>query len=98
MVKHVVTFRLKGTPAERHTVASAFKDALLALPEQIEVLRHMEVGLNESPTEDWDLTLVATVDTLADVSLYSNHPAHLAAASIIKDHKADRACVDYSVY
>ena len=32
MIKHIVTFKLTGTPAERKEVANKFKDALMALP------------------------------------------------------------------
>lgn len=95
MVKHIVTFRLTGTPEERARVAAAFRDALLALPSQIDVLQSMEVGINENPAESWDVVLTAVVPTLADVALYANHPAHVAAAGLLAGHKADRACVDY---
>ena len=95
MVKHIVTFKLIGTAEERLAVANQFKDALLALPEKIEVLRSIEVGVNENPAEDWDVVLTAVVDTMDDVSVYANHPAHVAAAGILAGHKEARACVDY---
>ncbi len=95
MVKHIVTFKLTGTPEERARVAAAFRDALLALPSQIDVLQSMEVGINENPAESWDVVLTAVVPTLADVAIYANHPAHVAAAGLLVGHKADRACVDY---
>lgn len=97
MVKHIVTFRLKGTDEERRKAAEAFRDALMALPEKIEVLRSMEVGINENPAESWDVVLTATVDTLADVDVYAKHPAHVAAAAIIAPLKDARACVDYTL-
>ena len=97
MVKHIVTFRLKGTDDERRKAAEAFRDALMALPSQIEVLRSMEVGINENPAESWDVVLTATVDTLADVDVYAKHPAHVAAAAIIDPLKDARACVDYTL-
>ena len=34
---------------------------------------------------------------LKDVETYAKHPAHLAAAAIIKDVKQLRACVDYNM-
>ncbi len=95
MVKHIVTFKLTGTAEERLAVANQFKDALLALPEKIEVLRSIEVGVNENPAEDWDVVLTAVVDTMDDVSVYAKHPAHVAAAGILAGHKEARACVDY---
>lgn len=95
MVKHIVTFKLTGTPEERREVAEAFKKALMALPEQIDVLQSMEVGINENPAEDWDVVLTAIVPTMADVETYAKHPAHVAAAGLLAGHKDSRACVDY---
>lgn len=97
MVKHIVSFKLRGTTEERREAAEAFKSALLALPSQIEVLEGMEVGINENPAEDWDIVLTATVPTMADVAVYATHPAHVAAASIIAPYREARACVDYEV-
>lgn len=97
MVKHIVCFKLKGTPEVRRQVAEQFKSALLALPGQIECLQSMEVGINENPAEDWDVVLTAVVPTMEDVAVYAKHPAHVAAASIVGPHKEARACVDYYV-
>ncbi|HBC21359.1 MAG TPA: stress responsive protein [Porphyromonadaceae bacterium] len=96
MVNHIVTFRLKGTPEQRLDIARRFRDALLALPSQIDVLKSMQVGINENPAEDWDIVLHARVERMADVATYSVHPAHVAAASIIAPYRDARACVDYS--
>ena len=95
MVKHIVTFKLKGTPEERRDIASRFAEALLALPAEIDCLESMEVGVNENPAEDWDVVLTAVVPTRADVETYAKHPAHVAAAAIVGPHKESRACVDY---
>ena len=95
MVKHIVTFKLTGTDAECLAVAQSFKAALEALPDQIDVLRSIEVGINQNPAESWNVVLTAVVDTMADVDVYAKHPAHVAAAGLLAGHKADRACVDY---
>lgn len=95
MVKHIVTFKLGGSTETRLDASRRFKDALLALPEQIEVLQAMEVGINANPNEVWDVVLTAVVSTMADVEVYAKHPAHVAAAAIIAPHKIARACVDY---
>lgn len=97
MVKHIVTFKLSGTPQERREVAEKFAEALLALPAVIDCLESMEVGLNENPSEDWDVVLTAIVPTMADVERYAKHPAHVAAAGLLNGHKEARACVDYEV-
>lgn len=95
MVKHIVTFKFKGSPEERKEVAEKFADALRKLPEQIEELFSIEVGINENPAETWDLVLTATAASLEDVAKYSAHPAHVAAVQIIAPYKEERACVDY---
>lgn len=97
MVKHIVTFKLSGTADERIAVAGRFKEALEALPAVIEPLQSIEVGINANPAEDWDVVLTAVLPTVADVAVYANHPAHVAAAALLAGHKESRACVDYEV-
>lgn len=97
MVKHIVMFKLTGSAESRRAVAESFRDALMALPAQIECLQSMEVGINENASEDWDVVLTAVVPTMADVAVYAKHPAHVAAAALLAGHKEARACVDYVV-
>ena len=96
MTKHIVMFKLQGSDDVRRETALRFKTALDALPKQIDVLQSIEVALNENPGEDWDIVLTAIVPTMADVATYAKHPAHVAAAAIVKDVKQARACVDYN--
>lgn len=95
MVKHIVMFKLNGDAETRRAVARSFREALMALPSQIECLQSMEVGINENPDEDWDVVLTAVVPTMTDVAVYATHPAHVAAAGLLKGHRESRACVDY---
>lgn len=95
MVKHIVTFKLKGSQSERLELAQRFRDALVELPSKIDVLKSIEVGLNQNPAETYDVVLTAVVSTLDEVGIYAKHPAHVAAAGIIGGHVEVRACVDY---
>ena len=95
MVKHIVMFKLHGSDELRRKIAEDFKAALLALPEKIECLQSMEVGINENTAEDWDVVLTAIVPTWKDVNIYAKHPAHAAAAAILGPYKEARACVDF---
>lgn len=97
MVKHIVSFKLNGTPEERLEVARKFKSALEALPAAIGPLESIEVGINRNPDEDWDVVLTAILPTMADVKVYAAHPAHVAAAALLAGHKEARACVDYEI-
>ncbi|MBQ4291932.1 MAG: Dabb family protein [Muribaculaceae bacterium] len=95
MIRHVVTFRLRGSEAERRAAAMKFKEAIEALPEVIDVLKKVEVGININPAETYDMALIAEAETLADVAAYSAHPAHVAAVGIIKPMIESRTCVDF---
>lgn len=97
MIKHVVSFKFKGNEDERKEVARKFAEALIQLPDEIEQLKSIEVGINMNPKETWDLTLTAIADSLEDVAIYSAHPAHQAAVAIIAPFKEERACVDYEI-
>ena len=97
MVKHIVMFKLKDTLSkdEKLEVMNRFKAAIEALPASISVIRKVFVGLNINEAESWDICLESEFDSLDDVKFYAAHPDHVAAASILKDAKQDRACVDY---
>ena len=97
MVKHIVMFKLKDTLSkeEKLVVMKDFKAAIEALPAQIDVIRKIFVGFNINEAEQWDICLESEFDSLDDVKVYAAHPAHVAAAGILKDAKQDRACADY---
>lgn len=97
MIKHVVTFKFKGSAEQRRDVSLKFAEALWELPELIPELLDIEVGINVNPKETWDLVLTASAKSLEDVAIYSAHPAHQAAVALIAPYKEDRACVDYEV-
>ena len=97
MVKHIVLFKLKEslTAEAKSEVANNFKNAIEALPASIPFIRKVFVGVNINTAEVWDICLESEFDSLDDVKAYAVHPAHVAAAGILKDAKADRACCDY---
>ena len=97
MVKHIVLFKLNVEEPERTKLINDFRDAVMALPEVIDIIRHIEVSHNINPAEQYDIALNSSFDTLADVSTYATHPAHVAAAGLLKGKVASRACVDYEI-
>lgn len=97
MVKHIVIFKFNGTPDEKQEVCKNFAEALMQLPDDIPQLKSIETGINMNPEEDWDFVLTACADTLDDIKIYAEHPAHLEAVKIIAPYKKDRACVDYII-
>lgn len=90
-------FKFSGSEEERMDASLRFREALLKLPGKIDCLQSMEVGINENPAESWNLALTAIVPTMADVATYANHPAHIAAAALVKPRIESRACIDYNI-
>lgn len=99
MVKHIVLFKLKEnlSDTEKKEIMLCFKYAIEALPEKINFIRSIHVGLNTNPDEEWDICLDSSFDNLNDVKAYAIHPEHVKAASILKEVKAGRACTDYEL-
>lgn len=99
MVKHIVMFRFRPeVPAEvREAAARAFKAGIEALPATIDCIRSVHVGFNVNPSEQWDICLTSSFDTLDDVRAYSVHPAHKAVGAALMQHVEQRACVDFEM-
>ncbi len=99
MMKHNVLFKLNEdlSATEAIQVKTDFKIAIEALQDTIDVIKHIEVGFNDNPDENFDIALICEVDSLEDVATYSKHPEHLKAAQILKGKVASRACVDYTI-
>lgn len=99
MVKHIVLFRFRSDvePAVRRSVADTFRARILALPQKLDFIRHLEVGFNINTDEQWDIALVSAFDTLDDVRRYSAFPDHQAAAGELKKYLDGRSCVDFEV-
>lgn len=97
MVKHIVMFKLKDSLSvnEKQECICAFKAAIEALPSVIDFIRFVRVSGNINPDETWDICLESEFDTLEDVKKYAVHPAHVTAASLLKEAKENRACVDF---
>lgn len=97
MVRHIVLFQLKKMESEsaKLEVMNAFKNAIEALPKDINVIRSIEVKFNMNPAEIYDIALNSEFDSLEDVNIYAKHPLHVAAGKILADVKESRACVDY---
>jgi hypothetical protein len=71
---------------------------LEALPNSIESLKRMEVGIDIGKSErSFDLVLTSTFEDQAGLSAYAIHPAHLEVVSVIKEVTTMAKVVDYIV-
>ncbi len=94
MVVHIVMFRFKETGKEENIEKT--KEMLEALPEKIDTLRSMEVGVDFLHSErSMDLVLTSTFDDREGLDAYRVHPAHQEVVAFIKKVTVESRVVDY---
>ena len=92
MIKHIV-FTKFSDPAE--SVPEARK-LLAALPAQIPEIVSLETGADVLHSErSFDMALIVTFRSLADLKVYDTHPAHQQVRAYIKAHRTGSATVDF---
>ena len=74
MITHIVLFKLADPSAENLT---ATRNKLLSMDGKIDLLRHLEVGVDLIRSErSYDIALTTRFDSLADLQAYQIHPYH----------------------
>jgi len=93
MIMHIVLFKLKDRRPEE--VAKARKK-LMELAGRVPQLRSFEVGADIVRSERaFDLALLATFDSLADLQAYQVHPHHVQVGSQMRGLAETIVSVDY---
>ncbi|HNT27479.1 MAG TPA: Dabb family protein [bacterium] len=91
MIRHVVMWKLLDAAD-----APRAKEALLALRGKIPLVRSLEVGVDVLRTErSYDLCLIATFDSLADLAAYTDHPAHREVVAFMQKIREKAVAVDF---
>lgn len=84
MITHIVLFKLSDPTAEN---LAATRDKLLSMDGKIDLLRHLEVGVDLIRSErSCDIALTTRFDSLEDLQAYQVHPYH--AGEVIPHMKA----------
>lgn len=97
MIKHIVMWNLKDDVDIASTRAE-LKKQLEGLKEQIDSLKHVEVGFNHNPADcAKDVTLYTEFDDQAGLDAYQIHPAHVEAAGYVRSVTTDRVVSDYEI-
>ena len=93
MVKHIVCFLLKDhSPEHRLEV----KNKLMSLEGKVEQLRSIEVGIDYLASErSYDLALICTFDSPADLEAYRVHPEHVKVQAYIHSVRDGSVSVDF---
>ena len=100
MIKHIVMWKFKdeaeGLTRQENLIK--VKNALEALPEKIDFIRHIEVNLNVNNNgKNYDAVLISEFDSIEDVKRYRDHPEHKKISSYVALVRESRSCVDYEV-
>ena len=93
MIKHVVMYKLLDDSQEA-------KDALVArfmsMQGKIEVLKSIESGKDCLGSDrSFDVVLICTFDSLADMLVYKDHPVHVPVMQYVKSVVAKSHSVDF---
>lgn len=101
MIRHIVLFDFAKAAEGKSAIENAViaRDMLLNLEGKIDVLKRIEVGINDADADEtnYTLSLVCDFETLEDLQIYQNHPEHLKVGSFIGKVKTQRSCVDYEI-
>lgn len=94
MITHIVLFKLADPTAEN---LLATRNKLISMDGKIDLLRHIEVGVDVIRSErSFDIALTTRFDSLEDLQAYQIHPYH--AGEVVPHMKAvcsSIAAVDY---
>jgi len=84
MITHIVLFKLSDPTPEN---LAATRNKLLSMDGKIDLLRHLEVGVDVIRSErSYDVALTTRFDSLEDLQAYQVHPHH--AGVVIPHMKA----------
>lgn len=94
MVKHIVLF--KFMEEKKTSDMNTLIEKLRKLPEKIDLIRSYEVGANvvEGP-RNYDVGLVSTFDTLADLKAYATCDPHTEFIEYMKTCVEDVKVLDF---
>ena len=94
MITHIVLFKLKDkSPGSIRTA----QEKLLSMNGKVDLLRHLEVGLDAvHSARSYDIALYTKFDTLDDLQAYQVHPYHGGdVAPYMREASEAVAVVDY---
>jgi len=96
MIVHIVLFKLKEATAEN---VEAARQRLLSMDGKVELLRHLEVGLDLIRSErSADIALYTKFDSLEDLQAYQVHPYHAnEVAAYMRSVCSSVVAADYEV-
>lgn len=98
MIHHIVLFKLSLEDELKAQQIAIIREKLESLPEHINELKEIQIGININTKEEYDFMLHAVLEKEEHIDIYAQHPKHLEiVANLIKPYLVNRACVDILV-
>lgn len=99
MIRHIVTWRLKAQDATAKASAVAAIAAVLEpLVSVVPGIHRLDVRPNIAYFDrNWDVLVTGDYESLEALDAYQVHPAHMAAAAVVREHVTERASIDFEV-
>ncbi len=99
MIKHIVFFKLADIAEGKSKAENALfiKTELENLKAIIPQIKTIEVGINhhDADASNYDISLYSEFESLDDLNIYVQHPAHKKIGAYITAVRVARAAVDY---
>lgn len=93
MIKHIVFLKLEDNSEQNKQLV---KDKIMSMKGKIDVLKHIEVGVNFSKEERaYDLSLISDFKTKEDLQAYAVNPLHVEIINYLKSKNTVTKVVDY---
>jgi len=94
VITHIVMIKFESNGNNEEI--KEIKSMLEKLPESIQQINHIEVGINYSTEERaMDMVLCSRFESKEDLDIYANHPAHLEVLGKISKIAQYSKVVDY---
>ena len=95
MLHHYVFLKYRPEASSGHV--TAFCDRMLALRDEIDEIRHLEIGRDElHDARSWDVVLIMEFASVDALRAYQRHPRHLAVMAFNEPLVANVASVDFT--
>ena len=95
MIRHIVAWNFK--PDAPSDAGEMVKAALEGLGGKIDGIVKIKVHTKLVGTSNRQIVLDSLLESEEALAAYQTHPAHVAAADVVKSVAMDRVCVDFCV-
>lgn len=100
MIRHVVMWKFKDEAKGKTRTENMewVREHLYALVPVIPEIKRMEIGFDVKHTDmSMDLMLLTEFDSMETLSIYANHPAHLAVSEYVRAVIETRVVLDCEI-